>query len=101
MAEEKNYNNRFIITLKDVKTKDGSNTFMKAFVDSPTPEKKDGTPDAYHKGMLLWYDNAEGKYYHVKSLRAIQPTEKQKEIGYHLQLTIDLNSQYDVTELAM
>ena len=73
--------------------------FLSVSVNNPSPVKKDGTPDPYHKGTLLWLDAETGKKYIVKQMFVGTPTEAQAAHGTTNQLSIDLNNPYNVDEI--
>jgi hypothetical protein len=68
---------------------------------SPVNEK-DGTPNQYFKGMLVWCD-ASGKQYQVKQLGMSVPKDGMKPAdaakGYTAVITLDLENNYQVIPL--
>lgn len=49
---------------------DGSGSFQKftIMLDNPSPANEDGTPNQFHKGVLIWFDAETGEKYQVKQI---------------------------------
>lgn len=87
-------------TIAKVKNENGRNgQFQKLVVENPYPANKDGSPNPYHKGVLLWVDNETGKHYHVKQGKIGKVTDGQAQAGFTASIYIDLSNTYDVDEL--
>lgn len=100
----KNENDRYIAKVK-VKEFTNSQTGAKfekltVWVDNPFPENKDGSPNNYYKGALIWLDAQTGKYYQVVQLDLTNTSSADQERGFTNSLKIDLGSQYHVKEMA-
>ena len=93
--KKQNPNKRFI---GKVKNENGTyGVFQKILVDNPFSVNKDGTPNTYHKGVLLWCDNETGKKYLLKQISLGNYKEPKNNCTSYL--AIDLGSEYEVQEL--
>ena len=92
--KKKNPDLRYIAKVKTVETKYGA--MYKVDVENPYPTNKDGQPNQYYKGNLIWVDAQTGKQYVVKqaTLKGVSDTAREK--GYTNSICIDLGSDYDV-----
>jgi hypothetical protein len=77
--------------------------YQKIMMDNVNTTNKDGTPNNYYKGSLIWFDQATGKRFLVKQLGFGLPKDgmKQDQLqkGYVQFVTIDLEDAYEVEEL--
>lgn len=80
---------------------DGSGSFnkMTVMIDNPEPANADGSPNQYHKGMLLWCDSETGAMYQVKQMEVAGISEKDAANGFTNSLRVDLGSEYHVKRL--
>jgi hypothetical protein len=99
MSEGKKKNLRYAGKVKNVNTQYG---VMQKILCESKPVNKDGTPNKYFTGTLLWLD-ADGTYYMVKSMQVSAPKNGMPQSiaqhGFTHNVTIDLDSQYDVEKL--
>ncbi len=95
--KQQNLNRRF---LGKVKTQTGKyGDFQKILIDNPTPANADGSENTYYKGSLIWLDSETGKKYLVKQISVRGAPEAARQKGFHNSISIDLDSEYEVTEL--
>lgn len=80
---------------------DGSGSFSKMtiMIDNPEPANKDGSPNQYHKGMLLWCDLETGGTFQVKQMEVAGVSPDDASRGFTNSLRIDLGSEYHVKRL--
>lgn len=103
MSEEnKNKSNkRFLGKIRAVQGQYG--TFYQILLDNINNVNKDGTPNKYYKGALIWGDLETGKNYQVKQLSLVVPKDgfKESEIknGVTHFISIDLDDEYQVDDL--
>lgn len=88
---------RFIAKVKQENGQYGS--FQKVLIDNPDPTNRDGTPNKYNQGVLLWLDNKTGKKYQVKQMKVTNVDEASRARGFVLSLCIDLEDGYQVNKL--
>lgn len=86
------------------KRKGQNGDFLQIAIDSPTPTKLDKNTgeeveDKYHKGLLLWRDNATNEMFIVKQINVHKPGPKAAERGCTNSLSIDLDNEYSVIKL--
>ena len=83
--------------LQRIATKKDGSTFetVELVVDNPLPVNKDGSPNAYFKGQLI-YRTADGSEYIVKQAQFKGVTEQALEKGFTRSLAIDINNKYSV-----
>jgi hypothetical protein len=92
-----NPNRRFV---GKKKTQNGQyGAFEKIYLDNPYPTNQDGTPNQFHKGMLLWCDAATGKKYLVKQLSLRGVSQDALNKGFTNSISIDLDNAYEVRPL--
>lgn len=100
--EQKKGNRRFIGKIKVNAGKNGSQ-FFKVMMDNPDALNTDGTPNKYHKGVLLWYDAQTGLSYQVKQMSLWVPQEGMKpqeaEKGFTSHVTLDLDDKYQTNQI--
>lgn len=102
MDKQKNDNLRFIGKVLNVtgKTKQGEEyQYKNVLIDNALPVNKDGSPNKYHQGRLLFEDNKTGKTYVIKQLQVKGVSEKAKQAGFSSSLCIDVTNEYDVQEV--
>lgn len=102
MSEEKKKDERrYIGKVRNTQTKYG--IMQKVYMDNLEHVNKDGTPNKYYKGALIWADAETGKNYQVKQLSFWTPREgmdpKLIEKGYSCFVTLNLTDDYEVTVL--
>lgn len=91
---DKNANKRFIGKIKNCQGQYGA--YQKIMIDNPKPLDKDGNPDQYHKGSLIWVDNETGELFLVKQVGIKGVSQGAAQNGFVGSLCIDLDNQYDV-----
>lgn len=92
MSEQNKKPNRRYIA--NVVTEQGQyGAFSKVLVNNVNPNNKDGTPNKYYRGNLLWVDAVTGKKFLVKQLKIYSANNKQS-------LYFDLDDEYNVQELS-
>lgn len=73
----------------------------KIYMDNINPQKENGEPNPFCKGMLLWVDSETGKTYQVKQMSLFIPKDgmdpKLVEKGYSHFITLNLDDDYEVT----
>jgi len=86
---------------KTFQKKDGSGSFDKytILLDNPLPANQDGTPNQYHKGVLLWCDAATGQTFQVKQIELAGVSDNDRNKGFINSLKIALNNAYHVIKL--
>ena len=102
MENTKNLNRVYIgkVLKKEVQGKDGGTFEITTLLaDNPLPVKKDGSPDPYHKGQLI-YRTAEGNEFLVKQALFRGVSEKAAQNGFIKSVAIDLDDTYGVTKLS-
>lgn len=103
MSEQDNQkpNRRYIGKVRNTTTKHG--TMQKIYMDNLEHVNKDGSPNKYYKGAMIWADAETGKNYHVKQMSFWIPREGMKakdlEKGYTCFITLNLDDDYEVTIL--
>lgn len=101
MSEENKRDGRYLGKVKNISTKNG--TIQKIYMDNLNHQNKDGTPNTYYKGALIWSDAVTGKNYHIKQMSfwvpkdGMDPALLQK--GFTCFVTLNLNDDYEVTVL--
>lgn len=99
--EEKYKNHRRIGKMRGTNTRNG--VLYKIYMDNLDHQNKDGTPNKYYLGALIWADAATGKNYHVKQMSLWVPKAgmdpKLVEKGYSHFITLNLGDAYEVTLL--
>lgn len=93
----KKENRRYIGKIVEVESKNG--VFDKITIDNIYPKTKDGEPNKYFKGHLLFIDAETGKHFKIKQIGLGGVSEKAKEWGATDSLYIDLDDEYHVDEL--
>lgn len=98
----KNENRRFLGKVKTINTKYGG--MQKIYMDNLENVNKDGTPNTFYKGALIWADAVTGQNYHVKQMSFFVPKNgmRQEDInkGFSCYVTLTLDDNYEVTVLA-
>lgn len=81
--------------------KDGSGSFEKynILLDNPQPTKEDGSPNTYHKGVLLWCDAETGATYQVKQIELAGVSENDRGRGFINSLKLVLSNTYHAVKL--
>lgn len=78
-------------------------TAKQIHMDNHNAENKDGTPNTFYKGILVWCDAVTGKNYKVTQMTMTVPQNGMKQAdldrGYTCLITLDLESGYQVTVL--
>lgn len=69
---------------------------LSVLVDNPDSNDKDGNPNQYYKGALIWYDAATGKHYQVLQMELAGVSERDQGNGFINSIRIDLDSKYHV-----
>ena len=92
-----NPNRRYVGKIREQNGQYGP--FKKFLVDNPSPTNQDGTPNQYHKGVLLWCDQETGKKYLVKSMSLKGVPEGAAQRGFVNSICLDLDNEYDVQDL--
>lgn len=102
MSENKKPNKRYIAKVKTTEGKYGP--MQTIYMDSLNFENKDGTPNKYYKGALIWADQETGKNYQVKQMSISVPkdgmSEENLKRGFSCFITLDIDDDYQVTVLA-
>lgn len=97
-----NESKKFLRYIAKVKGRSGKNqqgeefTTYRIEVDNVSPTNKDGTPNTYHKGVLVWVDNETGKTYQVKQLELRGVSEADAARGNTNSVAIALEDSYAV-----
>lgn len=92
---------RYLGKVRNQQTKYG--TMQKVYMDNLEATNKDGTPNKFYKGAMIWADAVTGKNYHVKQMsfwipkEGMDPALLQK--GYSCFVTLNLTDDYEVTVL--
>lgn len=77
--------------------------YQKVYIDNLEATNKDGTPNTYYKGALIWADAETGKNYHVKQFSIYIPREGMPadlvQRGFSCYITLNLDDDYEVTVL--
>lgn len=88
---------RYLAKLKNISTRNG--VMQKIYMDNISETNKDGTPNTYHKGVLIWADKETGKNYIVKQMGFSTPKEGMKQSlvdqGYVTFVVLNLDDGYD------
>lgn len=99
--DNKKKNRRYIGKLKTINGKYGP--MQKIYVENPDHLKKDGSPNPYFKGALVWYD-ANGTGYKIKQMSVWVPKEgmsaEQVQQGFSCFITLNLDDNYEVEIIA-
>ena len=96
MSKKESY--RTIARIKEEQGRNGA--FRKVLINNPFPTNKDGSVNKYHTGILLWCDGATGKHYLVKQMKVGSVSDSQHNVGFTESLYIDLEDEYNVTDLS-
>lgn len=76
---------------------------QKIYMDNLEHVNKDGSPNTFYKGALIWADAETGKNYHVRQISFFVPKDGMKkehlDKGYTCFITLNLNDEYEVTIL--
>jgi hypothetical protein len=103
MSDENKKNHRYLGKVKSqtFNKNDGTGSFnkMTVFVDNPDPANADGTPNKYHKGVLLWCDAETGATYQVNQIDVAGVSQQDAGRGFTNSLRLDLGSEYHVKRL--
>jgi len=102
MSEQDNKKKkRWIGKLRNMNHQNGP--YQKIYLDNVNTNNKDGSPNNYYKGSLIWFDQETGKRFLVKQLGFTLPKDGMKanfvQQGYILYVTIDLEDKFDSEEL--
>jgi hypothetical protein len=101
MNEPKVSTKRYIGKVKNQQTQFG--ILKKLVIDNPHANKKDGQPDPYNKGALIWIDRETGHQYQVLGLTCSVPRDglnpKLVEAGFESNIVLDLASSYEAIAL--
>lgn len=99
MSEQKHKkeHRRFLAKIRSSEGQYGQ--FQKVLVENPSPYDKNGKPDKYYKGNLIWCDEQTGKQFIVKQLGFAGVAEGAKAHGFISSLYIDLDDSYSVEEI--
>lgn len=86
-----------------VQTRNGKYGAMQSIlIDNPEATNKDGTPNQYYTGALVWYDK-DGRAFQIKQLELFVPREGMPaglaQKGFSCNVTMDLENEYHVKEL--
>lgn len=96
-VETKKENSRFVGKIKNFTLESGS-VVQSITIDNPSENRKDGSPDPYHKGNLLWYDKQTDTLYAVKQMKISTPKngmpESQSQHGFVANVILELDNQY-------
>ena len=88
---------RWIGKIKNIATQYG--TMQKIYMENTDHLNKDGTPNQYYKGALVWYD-ANGQAYKVKQMSISVPKngmpQEQLQKGFSCYVTLKLDDNYEV-----
>jgi hypothetical protein len=99
--QQEKANRRYLGKVRNQTTKYG--VMQKIYMDNLDHTNKDGTPNKYYKGALIWADAETGKNYHIKQMSFWVPREgmdpKLVEKGYSCFITLNLSDEYEVTVL--
>ncbi len=92
---------RFIGRIKQriCKGQNGEFTAYNVLMNNPYPANKDGTPNQYHEGLLLWCDAKTGQKFLVKQMELAGVSEKQAQNGFINSIKINLGDKYHVDNL--
>lgn len=75
-------------------------TMQKIYMDNLENVNKNGSPNTYYKGALIWADS-NGKNYQVKQMSFWVPRDGMKpdhlQKGYTCFITLNLNDNFEVT----
>lgn len=97
----KNTLKRWVGKVKNLNLSNGS--FQQIYLDNINTKNKDGSPNTYYKGSLIWFDQETGKRFLVKQLGFSLPKDGMKaeliQKGFSTFVTIDLSDKYAVEEL--
>jgi len=100
-GQDNKANRRYVGKMRGTNTKYG--TMYKIYMDNLDAQNKDGTPNKYYKGALIWADAETGKNYHVKQMSLWIPKDGMDPAlvakGYSHFITLNLDDQYEVTVL--
>jgi len=77
----------------------GQFTKFSVWMDNPQPVNKDGTPNQYHKGCLIWIDAATGQKFLVKQIDLAGVSKDQQDRGFVNSLKLNLGDAYHVDNL--
>lgn len=95
-------NRRYLGKVRVTANKNGG-TNQKIYMDNLENVNKDGTPNKYYKGALVWADVETGMNYQVKQMSFWVPQNgmnpKDAERGYTCFITLNLDDGYEVTVL--
>lgn len=92
---------RYIGKIKQRMAKAANGQEFPAFtimMDNPYPTNKDGQPNKYHKGFLMWCDAETGKKFLVKQIELAGPGAAAQH-GFVNSLKLDLSNTYQVDDL--
>ncbi len=92
---------RWVGKVKNISTNNGG--FQQIYLDNINTINKDGSPNKYYKGNLIWFDQETGKRFLVKQFGYAIPKDGMKpelvQKGFSTFVTIDLGDMYAVEEL--
>lgn len=95
---KKEANRRYVGKLKTTNGQFGQ--MQKILMENPEHLNKDGSPNKYYKGALVWYD-ADGTAYKVKQFSVWVPKEGMSaelvQKGFSCYITLNLADDYEVT----
>ena len=102
MSEQDNKKKkRWVGKVRNLNHSNGS--YQKILMDNINTNNKDGSPNTYYKGSLIWFDQETGKRFLVKQLGFGIPKDGMNaglvQKGYIQFVTIDLEDKFDVEEL--
>ena len=95
--KKKNPNRRYVGKIVEQESVNGA--FDKITIDNIYPKDKEGEPNKYFKGHLLWIDGETGKHYKVKQMGMGGVSEASAKWGATDSIYVDLDDTYHVDEL--
>lgn len=93
---------RYIGRIKErICKKQNGETFMKStlFINNVDANNKDGTPNEYHEGVLLWLDQKTGQKFIVKQVELAGVSQAQRDKGFVNSIKLNLSDTYHVQNL--
>tara|TARA_R110000868_G_C10973188_1_gene771532 strand:+ start:68484 stop:68813 length:330 start_codon:yes stop_codon:yes gene_type:complete len=86
---------------KTFQKKDNSGSFEKfsVLLDNPSPTNADGSPNQYHKGVLIWFDAETGEKFQVKQLELAGVSDNDRGRGFINSVKMKLDNTYHVDKL--
>lgn len=97
MSNEQKNSKRWIGKIKNITTKFG--VMQKIYMENTEHLGKDGQPNPYYKGAMVWYD-ADGTAYKVKQMSITIPKDGMPaelvQKGFSCYVTLTLDDDYEV-----